>query len=232
MPSPWVLQYSLGNFQDGQPPDGKRYAQKAYQHNATKYLNPAKICHNPTGKDLILRCLDVGRRGGADTGYGRPETGTPWIESGPAHLRNLFEKEAEKDDESNDFLATLQESSNAGSTDTFHSRRLYNLVEEKEIVWLGGQLDTRKMSNRSSQGGGDSSRGHFPFVDEQASLIDDLQLREILRLRHRINKRRHFKWIAIRYQYKRWHSQYLRRRAMMLDEVKARMGVMRAATAE
>jgi len=228
VPSPWVLQYSLANFTDGIPPDAKKYAQKAYNHNSRKFLLPAKICQNPVGRDLILRCLDGGRKGGADTGYGRAEVGTPWSDMGPAHLRQIFDDVADKDEDSREYLQGLQERCDLFPTDTFHSRRLYKLLEEKEIVWQGGKLDVRKMSRGGRQDGkADSSRGHFPYVDEQASLIDDLQLREILRLRHRINRRRHFKWIAIRYQYKRWHSQYLRRRSMMLDEVKSRMGVMR-----
>jgi len=245
IPSPWAMQYSVSNFQNGLPPDAKRFSQKAYEWNSQRFLNPARICRNTIGQDHILRCLDPGRKNGADTGYGRAEVGATWDETGPTHLRNIFEAEAQRsgngEEDRLDFLRTLKETQPIGrganaanyeatkSTDLFHSRRLFMLLEEQEIVWTGGQLDLRKMARKGAGGNEDSTkeRGHFPYVDEQASLIDDLQLREILRLRHRINRRRHFKWMEIAYQYKRWHQQYLRRRAVMLDEVKARMGVLR-----
>lgn len=225
VPSPWVLQYSLSNFEK-LPTDARRTAQRHYDFNFRSFMNGAMKCSpNPVAQDVILRCLDRGRKGGADTGLGRPEAGLSWDDRAPIHLRNIFDTEAEKSDDGVQFLSILQ---NEGSnTDQFHNRRLYKLLEEKEIVWERGQLDVRKLSKRGAEGESDGSRGNFPFVDEQASLIDDLQLREILRLRHRINRRRHFKWIAIRYQYKKWHAQYLRRRDMVLDEAKARMGVLR-----
>lgn len=241
VPSPWVLQYSLANFGGELPPDARKFSQKAYIWNVKKYMQPAFIAtRNPIGQDLILRCLDAGRKGGADTGYGRAEVGATFDETAPTYLRDIFEDEA-KGDEAIDFLANLKATQAVGSgmkatnydtsgssTDLFHNRKLFHLLEEKELVWNGGQQDVRKMARRGLDGGENSKeRGHFPYVDEQASLIDDLQLREILRLRHRMNRRRHFKWIEISFQYKKWHRQYLRRRAMMLDEVKARMGVLR-----
>lgn len=232
VPSPWVLQYSLSNFEK-LPTDARRTAQRHYDFNFRSFMNGAMKCGpNPVAQDVILRCLDRGRKGGADTGLGRPEAllstvedRTTLYDKAPIHLRNIFESEAEKSSENVGFLSILR--SEASETDQFHNRRLYKLLEEKEIVWERGQLDVRKLSKRGTEGESDGSRGNFPFVDEQASLIDDLQLREILRLRHRINRRRHFKWIAIRYQYKKWHAQYLRRRDMVLDEAKARMGVLR-----
>jgi hypothetical protein len=245
VPSPWILQYSLSNesYKGVKPPDSRRSAHRAYEWNIRNLMNPALICLNSVGQDLILRSLDAGRKGGADTGWGRPETGATTVETAPAYLRKIFEDECQQD-EGNYFLQNLDAAQPVGtgastsnydssgmSTDLFHNRRLYKLVEEKELVWDGGQIDFRKMAkNRGAaeaSGDGAGERGHFPYVDEQASLIDDLQLREILRIRHRMNRRRHFKWIEMSYQYKKWHQQYLRRRAMANDEVKARMGVLR-----
>jgi len=250
VPSPWVLQYSLDNFgRNNAPPDAKRYAQTTYEWSKRNFHFPVEKANNSIARDLILRSLDAGRKGGSDTGYGRAEVSCTWEESGPEHLKRIFHDEVEnskgkdgKYTSAEDFLTTLKEmqpilgGGGQGArlpsqcTEYFYNRRLYKLYEEKEIAWLGGQLDVRKLSRRG--GDGTDERGHFPYVDEQASLIDDLQLKEILRLKHRINRRRHFKWLEITYQYKKWHQQYLRRRAVLQDEVKARMGVLKETLSE
>merc|ERR1711953_612786 len=100
-------------------------------------------------------------------------------------------------------------------------RRLYELCEEKELVWAGGQIDPNRERQDELH-----SRGHFPRVDEAASPMDDLMLKDILLLRHKTNRRRHPKWIEISYTYKKWHQQYLRRGHMLQDEVKARLSIM------
>lgn len=245
VPSPWVLQYSLDNFggREREPPDAKRFANQSYEWAKRNFHNPAMRANNSIARDLIIRSLDPGRKGGSDTGYGRAEVSCTWGESGPAHLQKLLHEEVNKSKDKNyaeDFLTTLKEMQPYGAgnnvtpspyTEYFYNRRLYKLYEEKEIAWLGGQLDVRKLARKG--GDGTAERGHFPYVDEQASLIDDLQLKEILRFsRHRINRRRHFKWLEISYQYKKWHQQYLRRRAVLLDEAKARMGVLKETLSE
>lgn len=206
-------------------------------------MAPATFCNpdNRSGRDLILRCLDPGRRGGAHSGYGRPEVGT--TTASPKYLENLIEEVAEEN-QSQKFLEKILRTPETQSEEqfpqVFYVRRLAELLEEKEIVWADGQTDPKALAGKSRGGnliGGTPGqeardRGQFPYVDEQASLIDNLDLAEILRLKHRINKRRHPKWQEVQYQYKKWHKQYLRRRAVLQDEVKARMGILRQAVGQ
>ncbi|CAE7436053.1 unnamed protein product, partial [Symbiodinium necroappetens] len=66
---------------------------------------------------------------------------------------------------------------------------------------------------------------------EKAGLLDELELAEILRLRHKTNSRRLPKWKEIQFWFKKWHRVYLRRRAVKIAEAKARMGVLKQASA-
>mmetsp|Transcript_39884 Transcript_39884/g.87052 ORF Transcript_39884/g.87052 Transcript_39884/m.87052 type:complete len:344 (-) Transcript_39884:28-1059(-) len=112
----------------------------------------------------------------------------------------------------------------------FALRRLYELCEEYELVWMKRE-DMEKTMKKPLLGEAKKDRGRFPYVDEQASLVEDMRLADILRIRHKIKRRRHPKWIEINYTYKKWHKQYLRRRQMNLDEVKAQMAFRPAAKA-
>lgn len=109
---------------------------------------------------------------------------------------------------------------------TFPVRRVQELMEEYTLVWDGGLKKPRDLALD------DGERGHFPFVDEQASLISEMALRDILKVSHRTKSRRHPKWQEIQYEFKRGHQTYLRRRQMLLDEAKSRMGVVRQALAD
>jgi len=115
--------------------------------------------------------------------------------------------------------------------------RFYELCEEKEILWHDVAVNTRgrplggQQGPRGAEQQGDAARGpdrgHFPYIDEQAALVDELRLDEVLRLRHRRNERRHPKWIEKAYQTRQRHKKYLHRRAINLDEIKERMGVLK-----
>lgn len=110
--------------------------------------------------------------------------------------------------------------------------RLSELLEEKEIVWTFGQNKPRSRASRPAQGLDGQvvrDRGRFPTIDEQASLIDELTQKEILKLAYKRRSRRHPKWQEIAYEAKKGHKSFLRRRQVLLDEVKARMGVLRQA---
>jgi len=110
-------------------------------------------------------------------------------------------------------------------------RRLMELVDEYEIVWENGQNNPRAGNNRKKPEDGveEVDRGRFPFIDEQAGLLDELNLKEILRLNYKTKSRHHPKWREIRYDSKKGHTQYLRRKEMNRDEEKAKMGIMRKA---
>merc|ERR1712217_788698 len=97
--------------------------------------------------------------------------------------------------------------------DTFPVRRLRELVEEWELVWENGQNNPRAAARRKKASPEDEGvdRGRFPYIDEQAGLLDELSLNEILRLNYKTKSRHHPKWKEIRYEMKRGHKQYLRR---------------------
>mmetsp|Transcript_96464 Transcript_96464/g.287896 ORF Transcript_96464/g.287896 Transcript_96464/m.287896 type:complete len:292 (-) Transcript_96464:130-1005(-) len=236
VPSPWRLHFSSRNFDTGLPSDARRSAKRAYDSNVGAYMNPSVSCNSPALRDVVLRCLDRGRRGVSDSGIGRVETAT-WADEPPshvpAHVYNIIKEEAALSEESRQFLDVLKGPDT--KSETFAVRRLYELCEEWELVWEGGLNDPRKPPPLRALPDGSAQvkdRGRFPFVDEQASLIDDLGLREILRLAHRTSSRRHPKWREAVYWYKKRHSQYLRRKAMAEDEVKQRMGLLKASLGE
>lgn len=256
VPSPWRLLYSLHNFtKNSLPPDVKPRRILHYRDNERQFLKPLLACNNVDAMDVVLRGLDPGRRQGADSGYGRLET-QPWPkkdgkgaqdapdfpEHFPEHIYKFMkaghtvdterqEAEQKAEDTGRDFFECLMGKFNADPghhSGTFPVRRLQELVEEWEIVWEEGQNDPRRSSRAGrSEAEEGVDRGHFPYIDEKASLIDDLTLKEILRLNYKTKSRRHPKWKEIQYEYQKGHRQYLRRRQMLLDESKARMNVIR-----
>lgn len=154
----------------------------------------------------------------------------------PRHIYGAILSKAAKDSELGSFMEVLTLHS---QSDVFPVRRLYELCEEKEIAF-DGKLEKRPKGGASGDGGGGSKgggadglseqpadRGRFPYVDEKASLIDELNLREILKLRHKTNSRHHPKWKEVRYCFKKWQQQYLRRRHMQKEELKERLGVLK-----
>merc|ERR1712050_122876 len=107
-----------------------KYAQNAYRDNVKRFLNPAMVCVNSDGRDVILRCLDPGSHGGADSGYGRACVGTGEIfrrgnkhnpdtqqtrspDIVPTHIFNKIKEEADKDDIGRDFVDVLTASCHA-----------------------------------------------------------------------------------------------------------------------
>ncbi|CAK9043171.1 unnamed protein product [Durusdinium trenchii] len=87
------------------------------------------------------------------------------------------------------------------------------LCAEKEMVY-----DPSLPRRSSSREEGNETRGHFPYIDERVSMLDEVTLDKILRIRHKTNSRRHPKWQEIQYWIKRWHRFYLRRRAVKRAE--------------
>ncbi|CAJ1413870.1 unnamed protein product [Effrenium voratum] len=240
VPSPWKLHLrepskaaGADAYKDGA---GANSSLKVYRRNQASYLRPAMMCREGTASDIILRCLDAGRRSSFSlTGLGKleaawfnvPESGNPrqetaWEDAAPRHILDELEKviKERKETSSQEPYEVLASPSN-----NFKVRRLFELCEEKEIVWDGGQIGARRRTGREEA----SKRGNFPYIDEQAGLLDELNLDEILRLRHKTKSRRLPKWKAISWWFKRWHRVYLRRRAMVIEEVKATEGVSKKA---
>lgn len=237
VPSPWKLHYSNANFKHEELPADQRYtARRMYRYSLPMFLEPyrSSTTPNPAVREALARSLDPGRRWRSDSGLGRPETGSTVVSEGqrqlealPVHLHNIFKDRASRGEESMKFLQTI-----SGTVpETFAIRRLYQLCEEKEIVWDKGQRPVssggRARSPTSASAEDDVDRGRFPFVQEEASLVDELGLETILKLRHKTNRRRSPRYIEVVYQMKKGHKQYLRRRHMVMDEVKARMGVLK-----
>lgn len=258
VPSPWRLLYASDNFEFKKlPPDIRPHRMKHYSMNERAFLKPMEECRDGIVRDCILRSLDPGRRGVAgDTGYGRAEL-TPWAaeamkfgrrgaqEKGrelpehlPEHIYNLIrsrsvEGEDKRDEDAGlDFLDRVlgKDCVNPPQMQRFPVRRLQQLLEEWELIWENGQNNPRAGNDRNKpQDEQGIDRGRFPFIDEQAGLLDELNLKEILRLNYKTKSRHHPKWREIRYEFKKGHRQYLRKKDMNDTEKKARMGIIRKA---
>eukprot|EP00439_Symbiodinium_sp_Y106_P077172 s2313_g16.t1 len=173
------------------------------------YLGPAYEASEGTASDVVLRCLDAGRRGsGSLSGLGRPEAVSETQQRdkdlAPQHIRaQLMELCGGKPPE--EVIAK--------QTRFFKVRRLMNLLEEQddardaEIVWSSGRrLQTRRAARSRSA---DDPRGNFPYIDEKAGLLDELDLAEILRVNYKTNSRRLPKWKEIQFWFKKWTSSQL-----------------------
>mmetsp|Transcript_43112 Transcript_43112/g.100475 ORF Transcript_43112/g.100475 Transcript_43112/m.100475 type:complete len:291 (-) Transcript_43112:33-905(-) len=237
VPSPWKFHiYQKEAIQEGSEKGGSRNAEMSSQHygkNVLRYLMPAMRCKEGTASDVILRCLDSGRRGTASlSGFGRME----------AAWGHNHQTEGRKDEQHPPatFIVpqhileemrpcfgnqTAAHMVLANRTSFFKVRRLMELLEEEEIVWKDGQSGQRRGAKTTQD-----NRGNFPYIDERAGLLDELNLADILRLRHKTNSRRHPKWKEIQFWFKKWHRSYLRRRAINIAEAKARMGVLKQVT--
>lgn len=219
----------MDNFSDGVPPDLRRYANSAYQSNVSRFLLAYQKCLQPDYRDAVVRSLDWGRRGVSDSGLGRAEAvrfghtnqeqnqgeAAAVPELLPRHIHGAILSKVAKDGELGSFMEAITQHSHS---DVFHIRRLYELCEEKEIAYEGRleKMDGQAQGTRIPDGLSEkpADRGRFPYVDEKASLIDELKLRDILKLRHKTNSRHHPKWKEVRYWFKKWQQQYLRRRHM------------------
>lgn len=230
-------------------PGAASTATKMYVLNLRRFLEPAWRCDpafsksrnadpsdepvlNPQlmgSRDYLFRCLDRGRNGGFNSGYGRAEANQSSSTTVP-HIWNILKTHVPQEDTGSEFISLLKGEEAHRHWNYFAVKRLMELCEEKEIVWERGRMPDRDgpMKRKPNPDQADKElleRGHFPFVDEQASLIDELALKDILRVRHKTNRRRQPYWIEYQYQHKQKHQQYLRRREMLKDEAKARLGL-------
>mmetsp|Transcript_17329 Transcript_17329/g.47043 ORF Transcript_17329/g.47043 Transcript_17329/m.47043 type:complete len:290 (-) Transcript_17329:391-1260(-) len=232
VPEPWRLQYNVDNYSKGSiPRSASSLARRNYTKSYWDFLAPADMAVSPVARDTVLRGLDPGRRGGAHSGLGCAMVhGNDESTMVPTHIRNAL-KSADTSAMAQDklrnnteasFLECLEEGGTAKKLGVFSLRRLRELCEEHEIVWHLGQVDPGRVRQADA-----NSREKFPYVDEQASLVDDLRLNQIHQFGHRINSRRKPLWRAIANQEKLFHRQYLRRRAMNLEEKKAQSGVIK-----
>lgn len=238
--APWKWNYSTENFprDGGKPPDLTGTADVMYRNQVKRFMLPlqhltvmsketgARNTKEPDVQDFILRCLDAGRRGRCDSGHGRAEVALDKKAVAPSHLLQAMEAASDEDARgeteasSAEFLSAI--STFETSPTHFHVRRLMQLCEEWEITWEGGQAEDEDEEN-------EPARGRFPYIDEQASLVDELTLKSILRLRHKTKCRRSPRWLEAVYHMKKGRSSYLRRRAVCTEEANAQMGVLKQA---
>eukprot|EP00933_Yihiella_yeosuensis_P066742 TRINITY_DN71168_c0_g1_i1.p1 TRINITY_DN71168_c0_g1~~TRINITY_DN71168_c0_g1_i1.p1 ORF type:complete len:277 (-),score=33.19 TRINITY_DN71168_c0_g1_i1:263-1093(-) len=223
VPSPWKFHYSLEDMPERKLSRVGNPARLHYEQNLKNYIKPLMNARGSSAVAAILRSLDTGRRSSDRMGLGRLEAGWGRAKSDMEYIKD--ESHIAKQIGGN---VPLLWKTYTGHN-LFQNVRLYSLCEEEELVWKDGLNDPRR---QMSEQGDSKNRGRFPYIDEKAGLIDELTLRDILRLGHRTNSRRHPKWKELQFWYKKWHRQYLRRRQMLKDEVKARMGVLKQAIPE
>ena len=228
VPSPWKLHMlekdAGGTFKFRDCTTG---AALEYGNNHFRYWRPVELCKEGVATDVILRSLDPGRHHFMSlTGLGKLEAAwwniegkkdgdTDYELSAPEHILTVLKPLIQSEQKELGEVITTRPNS-------FVVRKLRQLCEEKEIV--KGGLTSRQRGLVA-----ESDRGNFPYVDEKASLLDEVTLDEILRIRHKTNSRRHPKWKEIQYWFKRWHRIYLRKRAIKLAELKEAQGVAKKA---
>ncbi|CAE7508543.1 unnamed protein product [Symbiodinium natans] len=222
VPSPWKFHVYPKETGETQTPIHNAAFTK-YRLAIQRYLAPARDCAEGTASDVILRCLDAGRRGSASlSGLGKLEAawGPEFTETSVAAPPHIYAEVLKH------CVPQRPEQVLARQTQFFKVRRLMHLVEEQDIVWDKGQRVATRVATRSGMTKEDK-RGNFPYIDEKAGLLDELELASILRVNHKTNSRRHPKWKEIQFWFKKWHRVYLRKRAVKIAEAKARMGVLK-----
>lgn len=133
-------------------------------------------------RHYIMESLDrsVGDDGGArsTSGYGLEPRRSEGVSSVP-HLRRILE-ETDKQ---------FAEQLDGVKLETFPLKRLYSITQLYESVW---KPSSRR--SRNAVAAGDDNRGPFPFVDDRATVLNELTKQHIMQSRHRVNSENHPKW--------------------------------------
>jgi len=95
------------------------------------------------------------------------------------------------------------------------NRRMYRLCHQYESIWK----PFFRKEDRDTDGA--SEDNNFPYVEETASLVPDLSLKNILHSRHKTRSRRHPKWLEVKWFQRKWHNAYLHRRRLRLQAEEA-----------
>ncbi len=140
-----------------------------------------------TRRAAILQCLE---RNEHENGYSKQHSGYGLQISGSDSKRNHFSDIYDEVDPaySSDLAKTVP--------NTFPIKRLYhvcNTFESSARKQRTGQI----RSNLHPRNKEDDLRGSFPYVDDKATVLGELNNAEILRTRHRVNSHSHPRW-AIR----------------------------------
>mmetsp|Transcript_7836 Transcript_7836/g.17209 ORF Transcript_7836/g.17209 Transcript_7836/m.17209 type:complete len:331 (-) Transcript_7836:12-1004(-) len=235
---PWRFQVHTKDLDDGFMRYKEHRGASAYHQYiaaAGDLLSPWYECHDEKHCDAILRCLDPGRKGG-HSGLGLSETLEMEDSRGqehfqPSYIRKIFNNVVVKGSDGADGTSKDDPQDNkvrkAFELEIFRLRHLYALLERREFLSPGIPRKPREDAGPRS-GTNDSKlskvadRGRFPFVDENASLVEDLTLKTIMRIRHRINSRRNPLRKEVAYQRKKWKAKYLRLKAILDEEAKVK----------
>lgn len=98
-------------------------------------------------------------------------------------------------------------------------RRIYRLCHQYETIWKP-HFRAEDMVGQGEDGA-DGSADSFPYVEETASLVPDLSLKNILHSRHKTRSRRHPKWLEVKWFQRKWHNMYLHRRRVVRQSLEA-----------
>eukprot|EP00397_Hematodinium_sp_SG-2012_P050184 GEMP01058209.1.p1 GENE.GEMP01058209.1~~GEMP01058209.1.p1 ORF type:complete len:257 (+),score=23.62 GEMP01058209.1:119-889(+) len=94
------------------------------------------------------------------------------------------------------------------------NRRMYRLCQQYQTTWKPWTPPTESKH--------DNKEDAFPYVDENASVMADLGLKDILHSRHKTRTRRHPKWVEIQWWLRKWKNAYLHRRRIKIVEDEAK----------
>jgi len=105
---------------------------------------------------------------------------------------------------------------------SFIMHRLQRLLAQYDHYWQD------KKATRAFVEGREPPPTQLPYIDEQASVLQSMMLKDVLFTRHRTRRRRHPKWVEIEWVFKKWHRAYLHKRRIAREEAKEKLGIRKS----
>lgn len=102
---------------------------------------------------------------------------------------------------------------------TFPMKRIYHICNQYESMWKNRRGDATR--SRSTSSVNDNLRGPFPYVDDKATVLGELNRAEILKTRHRVNSHSHPRW-AIRTIRRRTRRELLKLKRRSISQERIR----------
>jgi hypothetical protein len=163
-----------------------------YLRSELLYMLPA-LRGIDSKRNVMLECLErsVHESGSSKQYSGFGSDAIKWRRS-PGHelqAPHIFNVYREVDDKMADAL-------NSSTVDSFPIKRLYNLCNIYDSVWnpQSSRRSRGRAAGEPSTVASSDSRGPFPYVDDRATVLNELTKSHIQQLRHRVNSENHPKW--------------------------------------
>ncbi|VWU48320.1 conserved protein, unknown function [Hepatocystis sp. ex Piliocolobus tephrosceles] len=193
-------------------PNEKKQWGYFYSINEARYLWPSICANNPSIKNYILNVLESSEENGQFSGIGLDtiQTDSRKINSKLDYINtynyntNIYNKNTYLYKLANEFNTSIYPQIEVNLNNNLKRGRiqkLYDIIKEENIWKTTQRKKTAQQENI------------FPYVDDNATLIKELPLSEILYTKNnlRLKVRRHPKWLNVRYLRKQIQIPYLYR---------------------